>query len=763
MSTNVSKSKQTRKRPSKKQRQRRPRNADITSRDSTASQRRFAQSEETVRQARVRANNSALGPDSRDPNTTTGVKASNIDTAQEMIQRADIPIDFKSLSGPAIAVLSDAYTQGFQSSMDEVGHPEYPYAAWVFLVKILENAVLGQNTNLTAGPRWLKFLYDALLPKKVPFKAGEVAYAWRYTPNDANYAAVQPLAPYAVNPQRQMNFLFSQSTSTDGWDNLGGNASLPSPEAQLAGYNALITHMSSRPGVSQYMWERIDFVKPSIFARNVSSFAFTSKLMGSGQGPTGYWLGAAYLEVPITNPLFCVFAGQSIADRGFNATRVVAGDSIYLGKRLCSADSDIELRNKTHLHAKPVDFYKLAHVLFRVVAAAFQQLYNDNSYGGAKPVDTGMSIQDAVVLLQQGLMGSFANTQSGVQGIIYRYENQNVSQPFRPFVVGPGTASVSNVQMTVPRFMLENVRALQGLKTMDRRNPRTKQVDPGSPQYHIPVLGAIPGYRLNPSDYTYNNGTTDVPIFGVYPADYIELTTGASSGNFLSLNMSPKLQKLQGDWNLLMSTLARYMTGTGILDGELGIGALQMITLTRYSQYDDTLTHPEPVHVRGSLKIYKTKLRDGETVGFPLVSSQQPLSKSAWDQIQSTWIAPEFQVFPVEPPSGVVKGSTVRTYMGEPYAIHLNEITAGHAFAQSFDDLVAKYVSMCVVPWGTPPSDISVALKKLAEEGNGGFLMDLVHAFAPVAGQVAGGVIRGVLPMNARVNRPMMLGRAVTE
>jgi len=364
-------------------------------------------------------------------------------------------------------------------------------------------------------------------------------------------------------------------------------------------------------------------------------------------------------------------------------------------------------------------------------------------------------------------MGAFSSTQSGVQGIVYRKENSNVPQPFRPFIAGPGTASLGNCQMQAPVLFVENIRMLQGRKTYFKN--KKGDIDKSTPQYILPVLGDRPGIRLRISDYTYTVGENVVPIFSDYPAsDYIELTTGASSNGFLALNSSPKLQELAALWNKNMAILSRYINGVATIDAEPGINALQLITSTRMTQYESNATHPQPVFTNGAHRILKTRLKDGTTVGYTSVSNQQPFNKSVYDALHSYLLTPEFQTFPVEPPSGVVSSNTTRTYFREPYCKHLNEISQGTAFAMSLDELIEKYISMCVVPWGTEKNEIAIILEQAVKDGQGSFLMDLVDAFGPVAGvagQIGGGLLKGAMMGMSKpgARRAKMIGRKVGQ
>jgi len=728
-------------------------NARRAPRDSTTAQIKFAQANETPKQAMVRKSNSTTGIDSRDPNTTTGTVANNLEITQENVLKVLVPIEFKTLAGIGISCLSMAYQQGFQAVCDAQAHPEYPYAAFLFITRFLENAIQSRNTGLTTVPNWMKVLYDILLPKRVPFEAGIMAYSWQYTPSTANYTWVQSMAPYSVNPARQTCFLYPSATLTDGWQQLTGD-SQPNPDedAQLIAYNALVTHMSSREGVSGTMWSLVDLNGESPFRRNISAFSWSEGLLGSGQGGAGYWGGVVYNESFIANPLFACFAAPQVSlQRSFRDAKLTAGDTIYLAKQLTSVSSYGELRTKRPLVARPVDFYFLAHTYFKILAEAFNQYYRDMSvvpeFG-----NFGISVQDALVLFRQCMMDCFASTQSAVQGIVYRTENNNTPQPVRPLVCGPGTCGTGSVQLQGPQFMVENIRLLQGRRTVPKA--KSGKLIYSSPEYLLPVLVATPGQRLDPLNYTYvdRDGNT-AQIFANYPAsDYIELTTGTSSNNFLSLNYSPKLQLYLSIFNKVYAALSRYILGSATFDAELGINALQVISMARMVQTAPTLAHPEPRVVRGAIVLSKTTLQEGETTGLLDVISQQPFNKTAYDQVQANMIMPEYTVYTVPAPSGAVTTPIIRTRMGDAYCKHLTDEVANNLFTQSKGDFVRRYVSLCVAPFGTRENEINELFDEVTKHGQGGFLSELVSAFTPVVGQVVGGVtsglVRGVMPMS---------------
>jgi len=719
-------------------------NARRAPRDSTSAQTSFAAATETPKQAMVRKSNSTDGIDSRDPNTTTGTVANNLELTQENVLKVLVPIEFKTLAGIGISVLSMAYEQGFQAVCDTQGHPEYPYASFLFISKFLENAIQSKNTGLTKVPMWMKVLYDVLLPKRIRFEAGIMSYSWQYTPSPANYTWVQSMAPYSVTPARQTCFLYPSSTLTDGWQQLTGDSDPnPGEDAQLIAYNALVTHMSSREGVSGTMWELVDLSGVGPFRNNVSAFSWSEGLLGSGQGGAGYWRGVVYSESYIPNPLFaCFSAPQASLQRSFRTAQVTAGDTIYLAKQLTSVSSIGELRTKRPLVARPIDFYFLANVYFKILAAAFQEYYRDNA-STPQYQDMGMTIQDALVLFRQCMMDVFASTQSAVQGIVYRTENNNTPQPVRPLVAGPGTCGNGVVQLQGPQFMVENIRLLQGRRTVPK-NKKGKLVF-SSPEYLLPVLVATPGQRLNPLDYTYNDQQNNtIQIFGNYPtSDYIEMTTGTSSNNFLSLNYSPKLQLYLSIFNKVYATLQRYILGSATFDSELGINALQVISMSRMVQTEPTLAHPEPRVVRGSIVLSKTTLQEGEATGLLDVISQQPFNKTAYDQVQANMIMPEFNIYKVPDPSGAVTTAIIRTSMGDAYCKHLTDEVANNLFTQSKGDFVRRYVSLCVAPWGTRQNEVGELFEQVTKDGHGGFLSDLVGAFTPAVGQIVGGVASG--------------------
>jgi len=242
-------------------------------------------------------------------------------------------------------------------------------------------------------------------------------------------------------------------------------------------------------------------------------------------------------------------------------------------------------------------------------------------------------------------------------------------------------------------------------------NPKTKKEDPGSPTYIVPVLGGQPGVRLDYASYFYtDNDGNQVPIFGNYPAEYIEMTTGTYSGGYLALNTSPKLQALIGRFNEVYASLSRYIQKSSVIDGQAGINAFEVISMTRMLQIDTSLTHARPVYRRGNLVYKKTQLRDGESQGYIVATSMQPFGKVAYQGLQSFLIMPEFQVYPVEAPSGVVTPETVKVFACEPYSKVLASPAADSMFAMSRANLIEKFASLCVSQWGTQENEVTQLL-----------------------------------------------------
>jgi len=389
------------------------------------------------------------------------------------------------------------------------------------------------------------------------------------------------------------------------------------------------------------------------------------------------------------------------------------------------------------LHA--VDFMEFGSVLLTYITMMQQAAANNK---GENPIDPALlqcplTIQELLLLLRNVMMQCFKDTQNSVQTTYPALPPSAESNCFVPFICSTGTCFIDPVPLKLPLVFIENMRAL-----------RARPIHRAGSDYEwfIPILGKYKTDAFARADFQFAYGEDSYFSFKD-PALLYQKTTGAgtarrvqmmaetsidlidgdSTGGYVAIN-SPKrlteLATLYNEW-ITSSGLSDYSSTLASLGTEDGVRLLESISWTRQWNFQEA-TADKPIQ---DTRIMKRKVHQTPylTRGAIEDSSQSVIYAVAYEQVQSIWILPTWDV--------QTFGSSIAAQgvMGETYGQSRTSEEVGTLLA----DMHFNYASKLIKSKFAEESDWEISFKQFMKGGRGGIL-------AGLAATVANGLIPGL-------------------
>jgi len=723
----------------------------------------------SVRQLTAMKKYSASGMDARNPLQT--VPKSWKDKVEVSLSNVDVSVytNFDCVVGAPLAALSSAYTQGYLDRIFAEGNPNYGYFSFVFMIKAIEAAIQGTQITTVQMPRWFIDLLNALRPKVVPFKAGNVNYSWVYIQNP-NYPPTVAMPGLSGNSTWTA---YTLSTNTvDSYELLVPPTASYTDELGAQAFKDLCTFMSGdRSGLRSPLWKMEVFTQKSRMSKSADVFALSSAILGRGLG-SGSLGKVTSLEVPLLHPAFATYGiDNGASKRYFRLHRNFSGDPIVLGSLLVDAKSVKEYRTKQPPIFKYIDHGELVDVLAQWFVLLFSQYSQDVNIQVKNLVNLGMSFQDFNILVRAVAMYVFASSNHWGQSMINLVPTGN-DDYFIPFLSSSsGAVSNSNVAgIQLPILFAENLKCLKSAINYAYSVPGSKTIDYSNPTYMIPVYGKWSQNVLVASDYQYLNVSTNamIPIFTADPTDVINIVDGSTNGGYANIGGSNKLTELVQIWNENIETLRAYSMSLTTLESDEGLNAFRSIGFTRVCQVfneskklkrekfikekekpkefkvseDWTLHSVRRNFLKHRISVNAVTLKEPQytynEVQIMSTQSQQYFNNTVWSKVLSIWILPVGHVNVTNTDVDNFNTEDARIFYSEPNIIRNAAVQNSSTTMHTTHTIYAQ--QLVRTKYGLP-QDIETILQSAAESGKGGLIGGILEAFAPVIASAVGGMI----------------------
>ncbi len=486
-----------------------------------------------------------------------------------------VVISATSLAYAALGLVLRAIKNGWLPRCAD--NPNYPYAAWRFLIDTMTNACGGTVDTVTAAPKWWwEFLY-ALKPKDGTFKTGMINY--NLSTGDASnpLSSVFVLGPVA-GPET-ISVIFG---TLDGGDVNGFPTIQPTPAYDPAVGPIAVASMWSTFSNSPYSTLMTDPGEKGLWLRNdTSAFAAVYAELGTSyDSPCGMAL-TLQSERFISSPIlakFCVYQDTfgSQQYRGFHEYRHNAGSACYILPRMS------EFKNMSQVHNKVspvVKFFNFDEYFTQIVSALTAAQYNYFLETGVSMDPYPLTVQGFSLMLRQVLLPFFCNEMA--QDLRLSSTTSIQQATFLPFSVGMnGYALVSGTQPLFPQFFVESVRACRRILAdiMSPKGDKTGTID------IIPILGAYQA-SAGRGQWTVNGVNFFQEPDGEVPIDIWSCTAvDGPTTLYVDLN-GQTMSAMVTQHNLWISQLTAVLTGLSTLGAEKGISALTIADTTTFTEF----------------------------------------------------------------------------------------------------------------------------------------------------------------------------------
>jgi len=642
--------------------------------------------------------------------------------------------------------------------------PDYPTAAYRYITDLwgqFANAAIPPSTSL---PYWMWALGRSISPKTVRFDQGDISYKYDQAVGSNSGSNLQ-IGPIAYG---YLQTLYVPSpTLVDGFPVAVAPTVTTSP--QIA-FQSLIAYAETEKTRNS----QVSGPCPTVFDRDVSSFAQVFAASGGGYkdyGGVGYSAG---LEVPIHTPLLTAFAppignsgdlGQS--NRFSSWVTQFGGDSMYSAACLSTLLPVHLWKTKIRPKFKFIDFLEMGEVIALWASKIVTQWWSDQMGVIAEEVITlapvtaqcPITLQEMQLLLRNEVLALTVQCQIGTQGL-YPIRPQTPSdKEFIAFGMGSNTVPLGLLGMKLPQPFVENMKALIQRVAINGRDI----------ECIVPVIGQYYGDVLSTSDYKFQYDTTTGGLFNTFTSDPptkkrsmvkgvetwittsevpIDFVSGFAGNDYLFINDVTRLKKLCSLWNDWVSTYQTYSSPLSTCSIEPGVLPLMSVadTLAWYiptptTQARDSAYRDE----RFTAGRYAQTSQYSNRQAVAITYRSRPISEVT--KITDMWI------LPVQKLSAGFDPGTTSTYVKtqelnrETYA---RVLSATGDSGETMASRHASYAAAMVHAKGGEAS-IDKIFSSLESEGKGGILSSLAaqfigSAFGSTAGQIAGAVA-DILPI----------------
>lgn len=680
-------------------------------------------------------------------------------TTQSPLIRQTCQMSYDSLKLLALSAVTRAVNKGF--GIETAGGS--PYHAWVALAQAFAQAATAATPSIQKAQGWYWELVNALTPKEIPFKTGQISYSWQVTGYTEDNFVFPPRFDLDASSFYMGTAL--SSPNVEGWVVLQD----PAPYTDSLGKEALSNMWKylGTEGLCKLVGEW------KALGGDVSAFVSCYSEWGSGVGPGGIAV-TVQSEVPITCPILARFAPyQDSFYRGSQHDCKSSGTVSAIVPKMLELESAYALRSKVSPVFKFYNFDWYYLILANICGSALELASRNNAQQA--PVACPLTPMEVQLVLRQELMRRFCN--DFAQDLYITGQTNVTMVPFTATPNGSFQTTSAIPSMLVPTVFAENVRAAYRITAdVGSRNPRRK--GKASTIDFIPILARPdPTVISQLGNFTYLDRDGNAQsVFSTDAYTNINLIDcSVVQGNdkvFLSIggrNLADAIDAWNG-W--IKENLSANLTGLVELGKDKGIALLATVlntTLCRTEFRTDIAPPPpnpvaiSPTSNSAAKSLSKapsnSKLRVGKSVAERLgvragmgqvvpigtsdqygfvcpkyLTSNQPITAPAWKYL-STFVQPM-----TIGQLGLNSENTLQfqqVFQCEPYSIAYSntaqDTTANGAYVslQQQAEIAAK---MDIKTNLAAESEVEIELSQMAKEGRGGLFTGLARMFGNAIG-----------------------------
>jgi len=417
---------------------------------------------------------------------------------------------------------------------------------------MLVNIQKGEYPSAISIPTWMWNLLMAMCPKNVPFKTGELQYAW----SDPIYDNSVGLVTMKLNGYFYSTVFGYLSTGAEinGYPTVIPSTGITDSSLGVKSLTTLLTNFPSKTNNQKTITQPEN---NGTFSKDVSAMSMVFPEIGtSGLCDTGGLVTTIYSEKTINHPLlsgFTPYQPDGATNRGTWNYRKWGTSPTYQIGRLFECNEKSDWSNKLAPFVKFYNFDEYWIQLNYILSNAIGNLITGFTI-------CPLSAQAVQILLRQELLRVFSNDLAFDLRL-----SEDPFVPIIPFQVGNNGAPTGNGGMRLPRFFVESVRAVKR---------HVSELKNGTLVDYVPVLGrpiptVIPQLGGFAGLFTVPTNPAEEPV------DLIDLKA-SPNGNVYHLTVGGEKYTAQlNTWNNWINGLQSCLTGLCTIGAEGGICALQ--------------------------------------------------------------------------------------------------------------------------------------------------------------------------------------------
>jgi len=476
-------------------------------------------------------------------------------TVPESVTSLGVRVDSDAtpLRASAVGLAVQLIKRGGSTSSTTVDSDISPWKAALAWYGMLVNIQKGEYPSAVVLPEWMWNILISMNPKAVPFKTGQIKYAW----SDPTYLNSNGLITMQLNGYFYSTVFGYLSTGAEinGFPTIiASNGIADSAE----GVKSLTTLLTNIPSATKNQQSVTQPENETRFSHDVSAMSMVYPEIGSsGLCDTGALVTTIYNEKEIRFPLLSGFTPYQPIDgvsRGTWNYRKWGTSPTYQIGRLFECNEPTDWSNKLAPFVKFYNFDEYWIQLNYILSAVL----NGPQVVSVTPCP--LSAQAVSILLRQELLRVFSNDLAFDLRL-----SEDPFVPVIPFQVGNNGAPTSNGGMRLPRFFVEGVRAVKR---------HVSELHNGTLVDYIPVLGrpiptVIPQLGGFPGVFTPQ--TSPAPEVLV---DLIDLKADVNGTTYYLTVGGEKYTQQLAIWNNWINGFQASLTGLCVIGDEGGIGAL---------------------------------------------------------------------------------------------------------------------------------------------------------------------------------------------
>lgn len=620
-----------------------------------------------------------------------------------------------SLTGTIIGFVSQLRAIGFGASVDELS---FPYFLTYYLYTLLLTVMRGELLPVQQVPRCLLNFFQAMTPKTVRYKNGQINYNWDMTdvpdavPTIISYGGI-PYNMGVVGQVQPWSLMFSTIEPPAAY----------TPDLGAQAYTSMTAFIQTQ-ALDKFMHELVPPTTLTYCSKDVSAFSTTYNEVGAAFGAGGQTV-EMYNAVKIRCPLFATFADYEQTTMMAADARIGASSPRYLGSRLFSLITEQRLGNKFKPIFKPVDFNDLWNSFNFTLGTALE--IASTSQIQSVDVYTCPLQASQVALIMRAALASL-NFVAAASDVSFPDES------FVPLQFHYAAMNVATVikAWQVPFVFAENIRSL-GIVAAGMPSEAANQI-----MVFAPVFGVYE--NLTDYNFTYGDGTNIYTVVEA-PQTFNMVTLATNSTDYIC-PVAQELSDAISLWNTWITQFTAVLRLTTFSSSNNN-SALYSIMNTRYTQLAPTpLTTAVPLkgatrqtsrkivpRFKDIIKVVRT-VNPSQSISEQeiAISSNLPILNEVY-QLTSNWVLPKFRT------RGATTTQFISKFYGqfyEPFHVQGSPSKDENGLSE-FVSLDTKWRALATISTNAPSSSPNIlmdTLLKADEEGHGGFLSQILADFA---------------------------------